>query len=152
MNTNVQNIIENQNFSISNETKTKSSKKMILPIVTTILLILGIVSFVLFKDKLRGNKIYNQGLSGAEYEIAKILFKDYFDEDFNENFISVAKYYKERKNFKCKYIIKNYDDLHQDSITFSTFNFISYSLTETITEKKDKGYSSHNYNQSSFEF
>ena len=151
MNTNVQNIIENQNLSITNETKSKSSKKMILPIVITILLILGIVSFVLFKDKLRGNKIYNQGLSGTEYEIAKILFKDYLDDDFNEKNISVADYDNERKLFRCKYIVKEHTDLYQDTISFSTKNFITYTLNSTTYEKTESMWRPNNYTLGTFE-
>lgn len=130
MNTNIQNTTENQNISSNNTTKTKSSKKIIIPIVLIAIILIGVISVYFFKDKFVGSKVYNQNLSGAEYEIAKILFSDYLEE-FNEKNISVAEYDEEQKIYRCKYIIKEHTDLYQDTLSFSTKNFITYTLNST---------------------
>lgn len=68
--------------------------------------------------------------------MAAIIFEDYYDKEFNKDFIVEASYNEKTKTFKCEYVEKIYDRIQQDSVTISTTDFIAYSFNSTKYEKK----------------
>lgn len=71
----------------------------------------------------------------ADYEIAQILFAEYFEDEFDENLITEASYNEASKEFSCAYVTKTYDNKYeQDEVEIRTNDFITYSYTSTESE------------------
>lgn len=91
----------------------------------------------------------NQNIDSVDYEIAKILFKGYFDNEFNENSVSKASYDSDGKKFSCEYIIKTYEESYKtDNIEIYTYDFLTYrfaTMKYEFDEEKNK-YVPHSYN------
>ena len=96
--------------------------------ITSLLIIIIITSLFIPVYAIETNESQqNQNIDSVDYEIAKILFKAWFEDEFNEDSISEAKYNSEGKEFSCEYIIKNYDEEYKkDSMTISTKDFLDY--------------------------
>ena len=72
-------------------------------------------------------------IKSSDYEIAKILFANFFGNEFNESQISEAKYNIQDKEFSCTYIIKQYEDWWMtDKVIITTEDFISYRFSKTV--------------------
>lgn len=124
--------------------KKKFNKKV--RIILVVLVLIGFLTVLVLNFK---NIIFNDGSSKIsynldidtnDYKIAKILFSEYFGNNFNERMIKEASYDDKTNTFRCKYVSKIYSRIYEDSVSFATSNFITYSLSTVKYEKKDGMY------------
>lgn len=114
----------------------KENKKLLLVIIFALMLVIGIVCILLLNPKNREKANTNiNNIDSSDYEIAKILFANFFEDEFDESKISEANYeiYQNHKEFSCTYIMKQYEDPWMiDQVTIKTFDFVTYYyLTDT---------------------
>lgn len=107
-------------------------------------IILCLLVHLLTKQFIIRNKIFDAKIDKNDYEIAKILFEYYFDENFDEHNIAHASYNEDSKKFECKYIIDIHSPLYYDSVVFSTSDFNNYTLNSTFYTKEGKSWIPHN--------
>lgn len=137
---NTSNNVVQQNVNTTHNYNNKKNKtKTIIIVILVIAAIIGFMFLSSFlKKKALYNEIYNQdNIDQVNLEMAEIIFEDYYDKEFNKDFIVEASYNEKTKTFKCKYVEKIYDRIQQDSVTISTTDFITYSFNSTKYEKKE---------------
>ena len=131
--------VVNQNVNTTHNSNNKKNKtKTIIIVILVIAAIIGFMFLSSFlKKKSLYNEIYNQdNIDQVNLEMAAIIFEDYYDKEFNKDFIVEASYSEKTKTSKCEYVEKIYDRIQQDSVIISTTDFITYSFNSTKYEKK----------------
>jgi len=93
-------------------------------------------------------KVDISSIESIDHEIAKILFSEYFKNEFNEKLITEAKYDTKEKEFTCTYVTKIHDNSDdKDFVELTTEDFITYqqNKTEYTYNKKYKMNTAHGY-------
>lgn len=127
-------------------TKKKKNLLFLIPVV----IVVAAVAIFVFKGGLLKEKP-TKNINEIDYEIAKIIFSEYFEDKFDENLIESAFYDSENKEYECEYVIKEHTDFYKDSVTFRTSDFVNYSLSSVTYTKSGDSYSPHSFS-ANFEY
>lgn len=122
---------------LNNNSNEKKSKKYYKKFLIPVLIVVVILAVILF--------IKNKNIDKINYEIAKIIFSEYFGDEFDENLIESAFYDSENKVYECEYVVKKHTDFYKDSVTFRTKDFVTYSLSSVTYTKSGDSYSPYNF-------
>lgn len=132
---------KNQTDIYQQSTKKKKYVLFLIPV----LIVITVVAMFLLKGKATKN------INEVDYEIAKIIFSEYFEDEFDEDLIESAFYDSENEEYECEYVIKEHTDFYKDTVTFSTEDFVTYSFSIVTYTKSGDSYSPYSYS-ANFEY